>query len=99
MRPDLVQDVRNAVSDDTGIELTDEQLNEILQDPHLGGQLKEWGTDTEVRSLLMNFLSERILGMGNPWPINRDGREAFDRFIARFEAEAPSKGYRFIVGR
>ena len=88
--------VRNVVLDDTGINLTDEQVEEILQDPHLGGQVKQWGTtDTEVRSQLSNFLSERILGRGNPWPIYKDGREAFNVFIAKLQAKAPEKGYSF----
>lgn len=84
------QEVLNAVHDGAGVDLTPEQLAEVLADPHVKKEMAIGGVDTVTCEALMDFLSQKILG--RPWPTYGDGPN--DEFFRAFEEAAPQKGYK-----
>lgn len=91
------KDIRDIVHDDMGLDLTDQQLDELCSNPRVVAEVVEWGTfDTQTRERITAVLTEKILGEGRDWPMYGDTKEYKDAFYADFEREALLKGFRLI---
>lgn len=84
--------IRGTVLDWLGIDLTESQVSEILNDPKIQGEFKKWGLDTCTREMIGNFLAERICGM--PWPCFRDSESTKEAFWNRLKENGPKLGYK-----
>ena len=86
-------EVQAVVADWVGIDLTSEQVDEILADPHVLGQVIPWGVqDTETRSAVVNFLAKKITGRS--WPLNGEDEASKTAFLLAYEQGAEAKGYK-----
>jgi hypothetical protein len=96
MKPEHREEIRNAVHDWMGIDLTEPQLDEILAVPRIKNEIEEWGVDTVARERIGKYLAMKIVG--RPWPCYGDGEEAKNRFLLEFEERAPKSGYKLVEG-
>jgi hypothetical protein len=89
----LREEVRNGVRDETGLSLTDEQLDEVLADPSVLSNVKAFGaSDTEVRSMIADFLSQKI--MGRRWPTYGESEDSLKSFFNEYPGRAAALGYK-----
>lgn len=93
MTADDRKGVRDIVHDYMGLDLTDQQLDELCSNPRVVAEVTEWGTfDTQTRERITAVLTEKIVGRA--WPMYGDTQEYKDAFYADFERLAPEKGFR-----
>ncbi len=91
-----IRETQAAVHDEMGLDLTLEQALEILNDPHVAGEVASWGVyDTETRGAIANFLAKKIVG--RPWPLYGDGEEVAARFKEDLTKNARALGYKVIA--
>lgn len=89
---ELFDSIRGHVSDSLNLHLTDEQVQELVSDRHVGAEIREWGPgDTETRSAMANFLTQKLLG--RRVPLNGD-KEDMPKFWAALHAQAELMGYK-----
>ena len=89
------ESIRDIVHDDMGLDLTEQQLDELCSNPRVVAEVTEWGTfDTQTRERITAVLTEQIVG--RRWPMNGDPKEYKDAFYQDFEREARLKGFRLI---
>lgn len=91
--PEL-QDLKRALHDWSGVDLTDEQGEELLADPEVARTLG-WGFDTVCREAAMRALARRLVG--RDWPLYGEGDEVAKAFEAAFQKAAIEKGYKLVA--
>lgn len=77
-------------ADYCGLELTEAQAREVLEDPKVRESLICGGRDTVSREMVANSLAMRIVG--TRWPTYAQG--GFDVFMAGLQARAHDLGYK-----
>jgi len=88
------RDVWVTAHDCLGLDLTTEQVDEILKDRHVGGLIMQWGVDTVSREEIANYIGKKVTG--RRWPTYGDPQEAKNAFHAAFGTEVEAKGYKKV---
>ena len=91
-----MENVRDLISDNVRVRLNDEQLHEFVDklSSHTVGDLVACDgdcNDTVTREYIMDDFSKSLIG--ESWPINGDGEEAFQIFIKKLDGAMKKKGY------
>lgn len=77
----------------SGIRLTREQLDGVL-DKSLSAEISEWGVeDTEVGGRIANAVSVHLLGQ--PWPLNGENID-IDSYVSQLQHAARKRGYELV---
>lgn len=88
-----VKDVCDVVNDWCGIELTEDQAMEILNDPNLKDDISHWGVfDTTTRESIADFLAKKIVG--RDWPTGQDPVSVMESFWAQLRTKGKELGYK-----
>ena len=91
-----VKEMFDVFEENTGVLLEHEQLRSILQqDDRVARDVQEYGAnDTEVRGRLVDLLCQ-WLNLPK-WPTYRDGKEAHQAFVKRFDETAKARGLKVV---
>jgi hypothetical protein len=86
------QVLKNAIHDTCALDLTQEQLEELVRDPRIQASLAVGGVDTVTRETAAEVLSQKILGRS--WPTYSE--ENSDEFFWAFNQAATAQGYKLV---
>ena len=94
--PEDMENVRDLISDHMGVKLNDGQLKEFIDtlSPYTVGDIVAcdgYCGDTVTREYIMDDFSKSLIG--ETWPTNGDGEEAFEIFIKKLGEAMKKKGY------
>lgn len=85
------KDLHNVIHDSTGLDLTPEQLDDVIANPRVMSELTFGLHDTATREAVGNFLAKKIVGRA--WPTYGEGEATRSKFYEDFKREAPLKGF------
>lgn len=98
MSPGLVDECISCLCDSTGVQLTEKQFFDLMEDDHyFVRQLIKIGSprDTMDRECLMDVIAKKLTGRS--WPTYGEGDEAYNSFIQQFNSSAIEKGYTLVA--
>lgn len=88
------EDIRATIFGETGLSLTQAQINDVLSDPGVKSLYERDGLmDTETRSAISEYLAKKITGLR--WPTGGTPKEETKAFWEALERKAKEKGYTF----
>ena len=94
--PQDMENVRDLISDNARVKLNDEQLHEFVDklSSHTVGDIVAcdgYCNDTATREYVMDDFTKSLIG--ESWPTNGDGEEAFQIFVKKLDEAMEKKGY------